>query len=82
MFKYPNKRFCRYFSLKSCNICKSDAKLLNIEASVCVLLGGVDASLKNYLKLMKLFAKIHFPTSTKCEPSVSKQDFGIFTLLI
>ena len=46
MFKYPNKRFRGYFDLKSCNICKSDAKLLNVEDSVCVMLGGHDASLK------------------------------------
>ena len=46
MFKYPNKRFRGYFDLKSCNICKFDAKLLNVEDSVCVLLDGDDASLK------------------------------------
>ena len=46
MFKYQNKRFRGYFDLKSCNICKFDAKLLNVEDSVCVLLDGDDASLK------------------------------------
>ena len=50
IFKYPNERFRRYFNLKSCNICKSGAKLFNVKASVCVLLDGVGVSLKNYLK--------------------------------
>ena len=49
MFKYPIKRFCGYFNVKTCNICKSGAKLFNVKASVCVSLDGVGVSLKNYL---------------------------------
>ena len=50
ILKYQNKSFRGYFNLKSCNICKSRVKLLNVKASVCVSLDGVGVSLKNYLK--------------------------------
>ena len=48
IFKYPSKRFCEYFNLKSCNI--SGAKLFNVKPSGCVSLNGVGVSLKKYLK--------------------------------
>ena len=50
MFEYPNKRSCKYFDFKSCNISKFDDKLFNVKASVCVSLDAVGVSLKNYLK--------------------------------
>ena len=37
-------------SPKSYNICKFDAKFLNVKASVCVSFEDGDASLKNHLK--------------------------------
>ena len=61
MFKYQNKRFCGYLNLKSRIICQSDAKLLNIEASACVSLDGVDASLKIHLIYWYYLLKYIFP---------------------
>ena len=50
IFKYAIKRFRGYFNPKSCNICKSRAKLFNVKAGVCVSLDGVGVSLKSYLE--------------------------------
>ena len=54
MFKYLIKRFRGYFSLKSCNICKSSAKLINVKASVFVFLDGVCVSLKTIYSIDKI----------------------------